>query len=114
MKILDKPITKIDLFKDSQVVFDATMVKGVVDIRQEILAVDAELHADLEKFLLENGSLQEDLWGIDLWDEAENDEDFIEFDSMINIRPRQNNRSRYVEDERIREKIIAVVKKWIL
>ena len=113
MKILNEIITKKDLFDNSSVVFDGAMVKGVVDIQREILAVDAELHADLEKLLLENDSKQEDLWGIDLWDGAESDEEFIEFDSMINIRPRQNNRSRYVEDAATREKIIAVVKKWI-
>ena len=60
------------------------MVKAVVDVRQELLAVDAELHADLEALL-------------------------IEFDSMINMRPSQANRSRGVEDETIRKQIMAIV-----
>ena len=111
MKILDKKIVKTDLFNNAKVVFDGEMVKGVVDIKKNLVAADAELHADLEQLLLENGSRQEDLWGINFWKGA--DEDFIEFDSMINIRPRQNNRSRYVEDEATRQKIIEVVHEWV-
>ncbi|MDO5475027.1 MAG: DUF5674 family protein [Candidatus Saccharibacteria bacterium] len=110
MRILEKEITKNELFAEAEVVFGGEMVKGVVDIKRELVAVDAELHADLERLLLENGSEQENLWGVNFWN---SDEDFVEFDSMINIRPSQNNRSRYVENAETREKIIAVVKKWI-
>ena len=74
------------------------MIKAVADVRLGTLAIDAELHSDLEQLLLENGSLQDDLWGFNIYPEVEGD-DFIEFDSLINIRPRQNNRSRNVEDE---------------
>lgn len=95
-----------------QVVFDGPMVKGVVDVERGLLAIDADLHADLEKMLLENGSNQDVLWGINLWYEDEGD-DLIEFDSMINVRPRQGNRSRDVEDEAVRGQIVAVVQKWI-
>jgi len=62
--------------------------------------------------LLGEGSLQEALWGINLYPEAE-DEDFLEFDSLINIRPRQDNRSRYVENDEIREKIRIIVNKYM-
>ena len=110
MRILEKEITKNELFDGSGVVFGGEMVKGVVDIKRELVAIDAELHADLERLLLENGSEQENLWGVNFWN---SDEDFVEFDSMINIRPSQNNRSRYVENEKIREKIIEIVEKWI-
>lgn len=113
MRILDSEITKDNLFNDAEVVFGGEMVKGVVDIERELMAIDAELHADLERLLLENGSSQENLWGINFWKDAETDEDFVEFDSMINVRPRQNNRSRYVEDEKNRQKIIEVVRKWV-
>ena len=112
MKILDSPVKKNDLLKNSEVVFDECMVKGVVDIDKELLAVDAQLHADLEQLFLENNSLQESLWGINLYPEDDG-EDFIEFDSMINIRPRQNNRSRGVESPEIRQKITEVVQRWI-
>lgn len=111
MKILAEVIKKSDLKNSENVVADE-FVKGVVDIGREVLAIDAELHADLEQFLLENGSKQYDLWGINLYFE-EDGEDFIEFDSMINIRPSQNNRSRYVEDEETRKKIVEVVNKWV-
>ena len=85
------------------------LVKAVVDINKNILVVDAEMHADEEQFLLENGSDQADLWGINLYPAKFGSEDFIEFDSMINIRPRQNNPSRYVLDSNVREQIIQLV-----
>lgn len=93
--------------------FFPEMVKGVVDIEKNELALDAELHSDLESLLIENGSLQKDLWGINIYPELD-DEDFIEFDSLINIRPTDNNRSRYVEDENIRNKIIEILNNLII
>ncbi|MDY4789531.1 MAG: DUF5674 family protein [Bacteroidales bacterium] len=66
------------------------------------------LHADIESYLLERGSKQDNLWGINIYPEIEGD-DFLEFDSLINIRPRQNNRSRGVEDETIQEKIRNII-----
>ena len=88
------------------------IVKAVVDIDRELIAVDAELHSDLEALLLEDGSQQKHLWGINLYPEASGDE-FIEFDSMINVRPSQDNRSRGVESEAIQGKIIQIVGKRI-
>jgi hypothetical protein len=89
------------------------MVKAVVDVDRELLAVDGELHSDLEALLIENGSSPQDLWGINLYPELKGD-DFIEFDSMINMRPSQGNRSRGVESAQTREKIVDVVAKRIL
>lgn len=88
------------------------LIKAVVDVDQSILAVNAELHSDLEAFLLQNGSFQKNLWGINLYPDLQG-EDFIEFDSMINMRPSQNNRSRGVEDKKTREKIIQIVNRWV-
>ena len=88
------------------------LVKAVVDIEKNIIAVDAELHADLEALLLENGSLQKHLWGINFYPDLSGD-DFVEFDSMINMRPSQNNMSRGVDSKEIQIKIIQVVDKWI-
>lgn len=93
-----------DLFGD--------MVKAVVDIDRELVAIDAELHSDLEALLLQDGSKQKNLWGINLYPEIEGDE-FIEFDSLINVRPSQNNRSRGIEDENIRKQIIGIVTKRV-
>ena len=88
------------------------LVKAVVDVDRELLAVDAELHADLEAMLLQDGSKQRSLWGINLYPDAPADQ-FIEFDAMINMRPSQANRSRGVEDEAVRRSIMAIVEKRI-
>lgn len=84
------------------------LVKAVVDIRRSIMAIGGELHADEEKRLIDDGSKQEDMWGINLYPD-EQDEDWIEFDSMINIRPAQGNRSRGVEDKNIQREIRRIV-----
>jgi hypothetical protein len=88
------------------------LIKAVVDVDRELLAVDAELHSDLEALLLEDGSKQKNLWGINLYLDMQG-EDFIEFDSVINVRPSQDNRSRDVENKEIRKKIIEIVAKRI-
>ena len=89
------------------------MVKAVVDIDRRALAINAELHADLEAILLTDGSKQNNLWGINLYPDAMGD-DFVEFDSMINVRPSQGNRSRSVEDEGLRKKIVEIVRERIV
>jgi len=86
------------------------LVKAVVDVDKEIIAVDAELHSDLEALLLQDGSKQKDVWGVNFYPELEGDQ-FVEFDSMINMRPSQGNRSRGVENEQIRNKILEIVAK---
>ena len=84
------------------------MVKAVVDIRRGILAVGGELHSDDEALLLDDGSEQKDLWGINLYHDEPSGA-WIEFDSMINVRPSEGNRSRGVDDESIRTRIASVV-----
>lgn len=111
MQILATPLKKSDLQPMAEKMF-GNLVKAVVDIEKKIVAVDAEMHADLEQLLLEHGSEQKNLWGINFYPEIAG-EDFIEFDSMINVRPSQNNRSRGVDDEEIRKQIIAVANVWI-
>lgn len=86
-----------------------SLVKADVDIAKKILIVDMGMHADGEAYLLENGSDQGDLWGINLHPADYGTDDFIEFDSMINIRPRQNNASKDVLDPEIRNQIINIV-----
>ena len=89
------------------------LVKAVVDVEKEIMAVGGELHADEEALLMEQEeSKNENLWGINLYPEIQGD-GFIEFDSMINMRPSQGNRSRGIENEEMRKKIIAIVAKRI-
>ena len=84
MQIVTEKIAVTELERMSES-FSEGLVKAVVDVQQKIMAIDAELHSDLEG------------------------EDFVEFDSMINIRPRQNNRSRGVEDESLRKTILRIV-----
>src|SRR3989344_2700434 len=88
------------------------MVKAVVDIEKEIMAIDGELHSDLEQILIEQeNSEPRNCWGFNFYPEKTG-ADFIEFDSMINLKPAFNNRSRGVEDPKVREKIIEIVKKY--
>ena len=105
---------KIDIKKLKEIAADnfGDLVKAVVDIENEIMAIDAELHSDEEALLLENGAEQKNLWGINLYPELEG-EHFIEFDSMINIRPSQGNRSRGIDDPKIRQTIKSIVDKLV-
>ena len=84
-KIIKQPIPKTELIVLAKEGF-GDLVKVVVDIKQNIMAVGGELHADEEAVLLEQGSQQENLWGINLYPENPG-EDWLEFDSMINLRP---------------------------
>lgn len=105
--VINSPISREKLFDIAQSGF-GNMVKAVVDIEQKIISLNGELHADEEALMLDNGSEQKNLWGINLYPDKHNNE-FVEFDSMINIRPSQNNRTRSVENQYIREKILEVV-----
>lgn len=111
--MVEKNITLKELKEMSDRMF-GNLVKAVVDIEKGIMAVDAELHADEEALLLENGSKQENLWGINIYPEFFGQADFIEFDSIINLRPSQNNRSRGVESSEIKEKILKIASKLII
>ena len=86
-----------------------TMVKADVDVAKKIVVIDMDMHADGEAYLLERGSQQADLWGINLHPDKFGTDDFIEFDSMINIRPRHSNSSRDVLDHAIRPQIIDII-----
>jgi hypothetical protein len=89
------------------------LIKAVVDIEREIMAVDGELHSDEELLLIENGSKRVDVWGINLYPEYFKTDKFVEFDSMINIKPQLKNRSRGIDDEETKKKISEIVKKLI-
>ena len=112
MRILEEVITRDDLWKAENVLGEE-MVKAAVDVERGLLGIDAEMHADIEQKLLSDGSRQEDLLGINLYPEGYDEDGIVEFDSMINVRPRQNNRSRDVEDPEIRKKIREIVDRWV-
>lgn len=111
MKIIDQKIPIIELQRIAEETF-GNLVKAVVDIEKQIMAVGGELHSDEEALLLENGSRQQDLWGINIYPEIQTQE-WIEFDSMINLRPSQNNMIRGISDLKIQKKAIDIVNKLI-
>ncbi len=88
------------------------MVKAVVDVEQGIMAIGGELHSDEEAMLLDQGSVQKNLWGINLYPERPASE-WIEFDSMINVRPSGGNRSRYVESTETRDIVTTMVNRLV-
>lgn len=111
MKLVDKEISLEELKKMAEKMFGG-LVKAVVDIEKKVMVVDGEMHADEEKYLIEKESKQDNLWGINLYPNQK-EEEFIEFDSVINLRPRLNNFSRGITDPKIREKITQIVKKLV-
>lgn len=112
-KIVKSPIKKSELLKMAEEGF-GDLVKAVVDIKKGIMVIGGELHADEEVLLMEkNGSKREDTWGINLYPLMP-EEEFIEFDSMINIKPILGNRSRGVENENVRKKIVKIVHELII
>lgn len=82
-------------------------IKLAVDIDREILAGGGAMHADCEAVLLDDGNQQEFIWGAD-WDPTAQ---LVTFESLINIRPRQNNPSMEIIDPVIREKVAGIVVK---
>ncbi|WP_423928396.1 DUF5674 family protein [Candidatus Palauibacter sp.] len=111
-RLISQPISRADLAQMAEEQF-GDWIKAVVDVSRGIMAVGGDLHADDEALLLEHGSRQQDLWGINLYPD-EDGPDWIEFDSLINIRPGQGNRSRGVDDERTRERIRALVESHVV
>ena len=111
MIILERPISRAELKEYAANTF-GDMIKCVADVDKGLLAIDADLHADLERMLLENGSEQTSLWGFNLYPD-EVGEDFIEYDSLINIRSWQGNPSRDVLDNEVRERIASIVNQYI-
>jgi hypothetical protein len=90
-----------------------SMVKADVDIAKGIVIIDMGMHADGEAYLMQRGSKQNDIWGINLHPADYGTKDFIEFDSMINIRPSQGNASKDVLDPKVRRQIIEIVDKVV-
>ena len=90
------------------------LVKAVVDIEAGIMAVGGGLHADEEAALLDLGSSQAHLWGINIYPAQHGSSDWIEFDSMINVRPKQRNRTRFVEDPMLQRRIIEIVGRLVV
>lgn len=83
-------------------------IKAVVDFKKEIISVGCELHSDCAEELVKAGSSYSDLWGFNIYPDGS-----LDFISLINIRPAENNRSMDIQNQEIRNKIEEVAKKWI-
>jgi len=112
IKIVREAISKRELVEIARAGF-GDLVNAVVDITQGIMAIGGELHADEEALLTEQyNAKREDVWGINFYPNKEGDE-WVEFDSMINLKPQFGNRSRGVENIETQKKILEVVKKLV-
>ena len=113
MRIVRDDITLAELTELAEERF-GDLVKAVVDIEREVMAVGEGMHADEEAGLLEDGSRQSALWGINLYPAEYGSPDWVEFDSMINLRPLQQNRSRSVDDPATRARLIEIVDQLVV
>ncbi len=109
MHIISVPIS-INEIKEKYNHFFENLLKIVVDLEKKIIAIDAELHVDLEQYLLESGSSQNNLWGANIYF---NKPSFIEYTSLINIRPALNNKSMEIQDEKIKNSVFETVNNLI-
>ena len=111
-KIIDQQVQKTDLLDLELKSTCGAFVKAVVDVEQAIMIAGMTMHSDGEEILLENGSRQANLWGINLYLQQSGDE-WIEYDSIINLRPSHGNASRGVDDPAIRQKILEIVNQLV-
>jgi hypothetical protein len=111
MRVIKTKIHIEELKKMAEEMF-GDLVKVVVDVEKEIMAVNGELHSDEQELLIEKGSKPENLWGINIYPQVDN-ENWIEFDSVINLKPHFGNRTRGVDNPEIKEKIIKIVNKLV-
>lgn len=89
--------------------FGETLIKLAVDVEREILAGGGELHADCEAALLEDGSQQHNVWGAD-WYPLDRE---VGFESLINIRPRQQNLTLEITDPELRSQVETIVRRLL-
>lgn len=112
IEIIEQEVTKKKLVEIAKERF-GDLLKAVVDTEKRIMTIGGDLHSDGEAMLLNQGSRQQDLWGINIYPEKSGEE-LVEFDSMINLRPSQGNFSRGVENAEIQKQIIQIVNRLII
>lgn len=112
MKLIKESVALEELKQMAEKMFGG-LVKVVVDLDKQVMMVDAELHADEEMKLIELGSRQKDLWGINLYPDQRGKDGFLEYDSVINIRPSQGNVTRGVDDKVLQDRIRKLVDKLV-
>ena len=111
IKIINKKIAESELHEIAKD-FYGEMVKGVVDIEREILALGGEYHMDANNKLIENGSRQQNVWGFNWYFDKKGNKR-IEYVSLINIRPKQNNKTMEVQNVFLRDKMKTVILKYL-
>ena len=111
IKIVRDKITKSEL-EELAKEFYVEMVKGVADIERDIIALGGEWHIDANSILIEDGSKQNNLWGFNIYLNKPK-ESRLEYNSLINIRPKQGNRNMEIENEEIKNKIFDIVNKLV-
>ena len=112
IEIIREPVSRERLRAMAETGF-GDLVKAVVDVAAGVMAIGGGLHADEEAALLDLGSVQADLWGINLYPADHGSDRWIEFDSMINVRPKQGNRTGTVEEEYVRRRIVEIVERLV-
>jgi len=111
IKIINKKISEPELLEIAKE-FYGDMIKGVVDVEREVLAMGGEYHIDASNVLIENGSVQKNVWGFN-WYFDRGGEERIEYISLINIRPAQGNRMMEVQDLSLRGKMKSIILKYL-
>lgn len=89
------------------------MAKVVVDIERRVIGIGGELHADAEALLIQDGSNQKNIWGANYYPKF-GPKDRIEYTALINVRPRQNNPSMEIIDDRIKIKLKEVIETLVM
>jgi len=112
MQFIDKPVKIKDIWSKRTTKFSG-MIKIAVDIDEEWIVLDDELHADCEAALLGKGSQQENIWGANIYPEKQGD-DFLDYIAFINIRPSQNNLSMEILDPLIRDRIKQIIQRLLI
>jgi hypothetical protein len=112
IKLIIKPITKAEALEIAKE-FYVDMVKGVVDIEKEIIALGGEYHIDANEMLIKNGSKQNNIWGFNIYPKQTED-NWIEYTSLINIRPMVKNMTMVVEDKNTRDIMKKIIEKLIV
>ena len=114
MRIVKEPITREELQRIASERY-GDLVKAVVDVEQGIMALGGEMHADEEVLLMEKyGSQRANTWGINLLPGKFGTDEFLVYDSMVNLKPSFGNRTRGVDDPAAREKIQHIVQSLIV
>lgn len=112
IRIIDKPVSREELTALAKQYYE-DLIKGVVDIDRKVLALGGEMHADAEEVLLKNGSKQSSLWGFNIL-LGKVKEECLMYESFINIRPRDNNKTLQVGDPAIRDKMMSIIFEKVL